>query len=312
MRVLVIHNPSSGPHTGDIEDFVRSAAQPGDEFVIRLTTSLDDIGPMTADAGSFDAVVASGGDGTVSSVAYAIRTTGTPMMAYPSGTANLFVNNLGVATEPSALARTLRCGRLAKLDLGELTYVDDAGRERVKGFQVMAGTGYDASIMKESEGLKSQFGQLSYYLSAFGIPNPTRAHFDMTLDGTAESFDGICVLVGQWGWVGPQFQLIPKSDPQDGLLDVAMVKTQNATSLIAPVIGSIFSGGQGVVDHNIEVRHVREMELRCDPPLPMQFDGEVIHGAKTPLRVRALPGALTTFVDELSPLYATASEQRAR
>ena len=84
-----------------------------------------------------------------------------------------------------------------------------------------------------------------------------------------------------------------------GLLDVAIIKKSSATQLIPTFLGSIL--GQGINDPAIEVHHVREVSVECDPPLPMQFDGEVIQDATTPFTMRILPGALCTFVDEVSP-----------
>lgn len=312
MKVLIIHNPVSGLGTGDIYEFIRQAAHPGDEFVTRITQDDSDMGVLARDAGAFDAVVASGGDGTVSQVAYAVRGSGTPLLAFPSGTANLLVNNLGNATEASALARTLRRGRVASIDLGEMSYRDKDGTSRRHGFLLMAGAGYDADIMRDSEEHKHQFGQLSYYMSALGNPRPTFSHLKMVIDGKPMESDGICVLVGNWGSVGPAFRLIPGSDPCDGLLDVAVVTVPQATRLIAPVIGSLFSGGQGVEDPDIEVYHVSSLELECEPALPMQFDGESLHGVRTPLSARVIPGGVLTLVDELSPLYANAEPRPER
>jgi diacylglycerol kinase (ATP) len=306
MRVLVVHNPSSGAQNSDIHEFVRSAMKPGDEFVLRQTASIEDVLPMTRDIADFDAIVASGGDGTISRVAYAIRESGKPLLAYPSGTANIFVVNLNNAEEPAAMASMLRTGRLASFDMGELAYRDSKGSEHRQGFLMMAGAGFDASIMKSSEDLKPMFGQMSYYLSALGNPHPTRASLHIKLDGEPLEAEGICVLVGGWGSVNPNFLLIPGTDPQDGLLDVAVVTTPHAVQLIPPVIGSIMKGGKGVIDPTVEVKHCRKIELSCDPQLPMQFDGEVIEDALTPFTIRILPGALTTFVDSLSPFYENA------
>lgn len=312
MKVLIIHNPVSGLGTGDVYEFIRQAAHPGDEFVMRITADGTDMGALARDAGAFDAVVASGGDGTVSQVAYALRGSGTPLLAFPSGTANLLVNNLGNATEASALARTLRTGRVARIDLGEMAYRDEKDTLKRQGFLLMAGAGYDAEIMRDSKEHKHQFGQLSYYMSALGNPRPTYSHFKMTLDGKPVEADGICVLVGNWGSVGPAFRLIPGSDPVDGLLDVAVVSLPHAARLIAPVIGSLFSGGKGVEDPDIEVYHVKSMELECSPALPMQFDGENLRGSHTTLSARIVPGGVLTLVDELSPLYERAEPRHSK
>lgn len=131
MRTLIIHNPASGPQVGDIFAFARMALRPDDELVIRETSPTGSIETLTADAASFDAVVASGGDGTVARVAYAMRESGTPILVFPSGTANLLSNNIGNVSEPAALAQTLHEGHTVSFDMGELSYVDAQGNPRL-------------------------------------------------------------------------------------------------------------------------------------------------------------------------------------
>lgn len=298
MRILVIHNPRSGPKGDDVYSFIRSALTPEDELVMRLVGDGHDVADLTSDAMAFDAVVASGGDGTVARVAYVVRDAGVPVLVFPSGTANLLANNIGNAQEPAALAATLRAGRTATFDMGELTYADAQGRTHSSGFLTMAGAGYDASIMRGSEDLKPLFGQLSYYLAALGNAQAKSSHFTLTLDGKVIEADGISVLVGVWGTIGPTMQIIEGSNPEDGLLDVAIVKAQSPIEALPAAISAALGQGAGTI---VETHHVREAIIACDPPLPMQFDGEVVQDATTPFTVRVLPGALTTFVDKLSP-----------
>ena len=299
MRILIIHNPFSGPKGDDIYSFVRSALRPGDELVMRLTSAEHSTAELTADAASFDAVVASGGDGTVARVSYAVRESGTPVLVFPSGTANLLANNIGNATEPAALAATLRAGRTVRLDMGEMSYADTAGVRHAEGFLTIAGAGYDASIMRGSQDLKPLFGQLSYYLAAIGSAQAKSSHFRLVLDGAPLEADGICVLVGIWGSVSPTMQIIEGADPADGLLDVAVVRAEHPIEVLPAAISAALGQGVGSA---VEVHRAREVTVECYPPMPMQFDGEAIEGATTPFTARVLPGALTTFVDKLSPL----------
>ena len=300
MRTLIIHNPASGHQGEDIFSFARSALRPSDEIVIRTTSESVDARDLLADAASFDAVVASGGDGTVARVAYAVRDTGVPVLVFPSGTANLLANNIGNAGEPAALAQTMRTGARVSLDMGEISYRDGHGVERSCGFLTMAGAGFDADIMRGSQPLKQTFGQFSYYLAALGSVNSPCSHLTMELDGQHVEADGICVLAGVWGAVDPGIELIPGSDPQDGLIDLVIVKAARPVQLLPVMLGAVF--GQGIDESCVEVHRVRQATISCDPPLPMQFDGEVIEGATTPFTVRVIPGGLTTFVDALSPL----------
>ena len=73
MKLLIINNLASGYREGSIYDFMRSFALDGDEVCVRSTNGSSQIAPMLSDAADFDAVVASGGDGTVATVAYHLR-----------------------------------------------------------------------------------------------------------------------------------------------------------------------------------------------------------------------------------------------
>tara|TARA_R110002110_G_scaffold293682_1_gene507708 strand:- start:244 stop:1038 length:795 start_codon:yes stop_codon:yes gene_type:complete len=67
-----------------------------------------------------DRVLALGGDGTASSVAYFCVEQGWPMALLPAGTANDFARGLGIATDPDQACRLLNSGRLQTLDVGRL------------------------------------------------------------------------------------------------------------------------------------------------------------------------------------------------
>ena len=77
MRTLVVNNTKAGAADGAIFDFIRLISDEDTEVVVRnLGPSLTTSQALT-DAADFDLVVASGGDGTLASVSYELRNTGT-------------------------------------------------------------------------------------------------------------------------------------------------------------------------------------------------------------------------------------------
>ena len=103
MRCLIIHNPASGPRSDEIFDLARALSQAGDEVTMRFIGDGMEPEDAAADVREFDRVVVSGGDGTVSNVLDHIRDSHVPTLVFPSGTANLFFNNIGNAPEPAAV-----------------------------------------------------------------------------------------------------------------------------------------------------------------------------------------------------------------
>lgn len=70
-------------------------------------------------AGTVDAVVAAGGDGTVNAVATGLVNTGVPLGVIPLGTRNHFAKDIGIPDMASAIA-VIAEGRTKAIDIGEV------------------------------------------------------------------------------------------------------------------------------------------------------------------------------------------------
>ena len=104
-RYLVVFNPKSGQGDSGLNEFVDDLRDSGSEVVERELHPDQPMAQHIEDLQSFNAVVAAGGDGTVSSLAYAARGQNVPILAYPAGTANLIAQNLDLPRDPAALAQ---------------------------------------------------------------------------------------------------------------------------------------------------------------------------------------------------------------
>jgi diacylglycerol kinase family enzyme len=67
-----------------------------------------------------DAVVAAGGDGTISAVAGVLAGGGMPLGVLPRGTLNHFARDLGIPQELGAAAQVIATGRVRRIDVGEV------------------------------------------------------------------------------------------------------------------------------------------------------------------------------------------------
>ncbi|MBI5813526.1 MAG: NAD(+)/NADH kinase, partial [Meiothermus silvanus] len=255
---------------------------------LRPGTSLEE---LLRDASSFAAVVAAGGDGTVSAVAHSLAETQIPVLAYPAGTANLIALNLGLPSDPAELAEVLLAGRTQPTDLAELRYTDASGGSASTGFTVAAGTGFDAKMIADSEALKPRFGVGGYVLSALANANPTVARFRLELDGRPYLTEGIGVLVANFAKLQLGLELAPGANAQDGLLEVVILKTRSAAGLV-PVLLRQLAEKVGLaasqVSDRLEIHSVKRVRLESDPPLPVQFDGESVDGSP-PLEAWVVP-----------------------
>lgn len=303
MRCLIIHNPASGFGSDEIYAFAHALAQGGDEVVFRFIGAGMEPEDAVADVKSFDRVVVSGGDGTISNCLDALRNCGVPILVFPSGTANLFFNNIGNAPEPVALAKACRAGRTATVDMGELYWQDAQGNRQRHGFIIIAGSGFDADIMKTAAPRKNDIGEIAYFLSALENPNPTVAHFIIEHDGQVDEFDGINCMVANTALIQNGINLFPDCSMTDGLIDIAVIEPVKTVELLPTVIAGVFDPmGKNLGRPQFKIIQAREAKISCTPSLSMEFDGELIQNNSGVFDARVLPQCLDLIIDDFSNL----------
>lgn len=294
MRLLIVNNLASGLGEGGIYDFIRVFARDGDDIELRCTSGERRIEDMLERAEEFDAVVASGGDGTLSAVAYGLRDTGLPILPFPAGTANLTAENLGLPTEVHALANLLRNGTALDFDLGEL----EIDGRRI-GFTMIAGMGFDAAIMRDAASMKSWLGSWSYYQAAINNAFHPAQHFVLTLDGQTVEFKGLGLLGMNFATLQGGIAIAHENRPRDGFLDIALLNTGSPFGLL-PALGAAMLDSDGAFPDRpdaLQFYRGRELTVTADKPMDVQYDGDVIGSAET-ITLRILPGATRYYVPE--------------
>ena len=303
MRYLIIHNLSSGPCSNEIMDFIHALGDFGDEIVLRYLGDSAEPEQITKDANSFDRIVVSGGDGTVSNVICQLKGCDVPILIFPSGTANLLFNNIGNSSEPASLAKACQAGKYASVDLGELMWQDESGENQSHTFSIIAGSGFDATIMKKAENLKSDFGELAYFIAALGTPSPTVTHFTIEHDGVVDECDGIGILAANTSRIQGDISIIPGSSMVDGVLDIAIVAPIKTVRLLPTVIAGILDPeGHSLGRPQMKIFKTTEAKITCEPALDIQYDGEVISHPNNTFCVRADKNCIKVIVDDFAQL----------
>ena len=303
MRHLIVHNTASGPQSDEIFAFARALARTGDEICMRFIGPGMEAREAVADVRDFDRVVVSGGDGTVSNVLDCLRDTHIPVLIFPSGTANLFFNNIGNAPEAAALASACRRGRTASVDMGELFWKDEAGGIRRHGFIIIAGSGFDAAIMEKAAPSKGEIGEIAYALAALATPEPPVAHFTIEHDGLIDEFDGIGCMVGNTAVIQNDINLFPDCRMDDGLIDITVIEPAKTVELLPTLLAGVLDpAGKGLGRPQFKMLQAKEARITCTPSLGMQFDGELIPNNSGVFGARVLPGCLDVIVDDFSKL----------
>lgn len=309
MDVLVIRNLRAGSGDAGFYEFVHELGNHGAEVTMRFLHAGSDMAHLLRDAPSFDRVVSAGGDGTASAVAYALRGTGIPVLAYPAGTANLLARNLRLPAEPSLLAEALVDGRTVAIDLGELSVSDaNTGGEPIFGFVVAAGAGFDARIMEAAEPLKPALGEGAYILAALQNLNLPVSRFTLELEDTVVRTEGIAVLVMNLARIQFDIAVTHGSDARDGLFEVVVLNTSHPARLLPAIWAALLDRLQPHPERpGLEVYTASSVRVTADPPLPVEYDGDVVTGGSTPLVARVLPKAGTFIISEEDPFPHDAS-----
>ncbi|SMB83923.1 diacylglycerol/lipid kinase family protein [Deinococcus hopiensis] len=288
-RVLLVFNPRSGQGESTLPGFVSLVRQAGAEVTERELVKDTPMSEYVANLENFDLLIGAGGDGTVSSLAYAARYKDVPMLAYPAGTANLIAKNLDLPNDPAELAAVLAGGHTVRVDLGEIEV-----RGEKRGFAMLAGAGADAAMIRDSEDLKEKYGELAYVISAMRQINPKKTTFHLVIDGEERTFEGIGVMAANFGMANYRLPITSDISPSDGKFTVVLIKAGNILRLVPNIIDSVrgkLGLGDPMFSGNLETLEAKSVTVDADEPFPLQFDGE-LHVETTPFTANILPGAI--------------------
>ena len=294
LELLVINNLASGFQDGLVYDYLRQVAADGDRIEMRCTDGTTPIESLLDDAGSFDAVVAAGGDGTIATVAYRLADTGIPILPFPAGTGNLLATNLDEPLEPHALALITRQMRTLDFDLGQIRCGGGTF-----GFCIMAGAGYDATIMHDAQPAKRTLGPFAYFQAALANAAPQVSRIELDIDGRTVRSEGLGVLLVNFPRIQFEIPLTHGTDARDGALEVAVLKAENAFGLIPALVAGIMDrdGEHPGRSDSVDIYRGCEVQVRADPPFQIQYDGET-PGCATPFTAAVLPRAARFIVSE--------------
>src|SRR5688572_9538807 len=118
MRVAVLINANVADRSPEIGRSLTAAGVTA-EVVVCEPARLTETARRLAD-GRYAAIVAAGGDGTVSAVAAGLAGTGTPLAVMPLGTLNHFARDLGMSKDLDECARAIARGETMPIDVGEV------------------------------------------------------------------------------------------------------------------------------------------------------------------------------------------------
>lgn len=249
-----------------------------------------------------DLLAVSGGDGTVIEVMSALVGKNIPIAVFPAGTGNLLSVNLGMPKEVPDAVHAALFGDKRWLDLARI--VPEDGRGEPKYFAIVAGAGYDAKVIQDADReAKNRLGMFAYLWAALRnlrrLPVLVRIRIDDSprmLRRRAKS-----VMVANMGRLQGGVDMVPHSWPDDGLLEVAILKAETLGDWLR-LAWNALRHRLGEDRHLIEYIKARKVEVNLSFPQPMQFDGEEAETPRKRFVVEVVPRAVEVMVPKESPV----------
>ncbi|MCC7164545.1 MAG: diacylglycerol kinase family lipid kinase [Anaerolineae bacterium] len=296
MRVVIIHNPTSGMHNTHAAIDAATAAFRGVgwETSTQETTAGGDATRLAREAAAqgVEVVMAMGGDGTLNEVANGVLGTQTAIGILPLGTANVWALEMGLPLDNIARAAELQArGTPQRIDVG----VAQGKGFGPRAFLLSCGAGLDAHVIQQVESdrdNKRRFGKAFFLAVGFREALQYRGRkVSVKVDGVTYRRRVLLALTSNTQLYGAMVRLPPTARINDGLLDVTLLHGDNALNALWHFVrlGAGFFARQPDIEHY----RARNVEIRGDT-LQVHVDAEPV-GA-TPVRIHIKPGALRVLV----------------
>jgi diacylglycerol kinase (ATP) len=298
-RVLIVTNPHAGSRsrTKLIDRLVSGLETDG--FMVQVITNLAELAAIANSpvVEGIRAVIAAGGDGTVSAVVN--RTPAEiPVAVLPLGTENLLAKYLGIRQDVEQIRHLLARGATVQLD---------AGRAGQRIFLLMAGCGFDADVVRRLHQERSgHIHHLSYVKPILdSIRSYEYPELRVYCEPMAENAPGSQQLGDQpyisarWVFVinlpryAAGLQIVPDAVATDGLLDVCTFKDGSLFSGLRYLAGILLGQHRSWDDCITQKTHKLRIESVGD--VPLQLDGDP--AGMLPVEIESLPGRVKLIVE---------------
>lgn len=293
MKYLFIVNPVAGRGDGkekwiDAEKIVKRM---GLEYEVAFTQAPGNGVFLAKDgvARGFDTLVAVGGDGTINEVVRGIIESGTKGVTnlgiIPCGTGNDLVRALHIPMDIEQAVAILHKAHVKRIDLG-----------RVNGdhFLNVVGIGFDAAVAYEiNANIKKLKGTAAYIYGVFKVLMLYRSpQMVIKIDDEVLKGKYFLVAIGNGRYYGGGMQICPTAEPDDGLLEICVVKEVPALEVVR-MLPSIFKGNH-IRHRAVKIYRGKSVSVESQEIVQVQADGEL--KGKLPMDFAIEPGAFSVLV----------------
>jgi YegS/Rv2252/BmrU family lipid kinase len=222
-----------------------------------------------------DAVFVAGGDGSVGPVAGVLAGTQTAMGVLPTGTANVFAQELGLPRMDWAhwFAVEDAAGKLAR---GQVRLVD-LGMCNNRPFLLWAGVGLDGKVVNSIEPRdrwEKTFGVLNYAILTLWTSLDWTG-LELRVTSGERTWEGrylVAVASNIRSYAGGLMELAPSAKVDDGQLDFWLITGGSMVDAVVRVVQVLL--GMHVEHPGVVHFQASEATFECAYPLPVHLDGE--------------------------------------
>lgn len=287
MNVGLVVNPIAGNRTLRLQQRAVDLLKEKVSLTHFATQKKGDAFAFAKENTNFDIMVVAGGDGTMNEVVngvllshdYLAGREVPPIALIPFGTSNVLARELGIPRKIDEAVYRALTGVPKKISLGRIN-----GRY----FSLMAGIGFDGeTVFGVKERIKKISGKGAYVLS--GIQALIRYSPSLIQVATArETFSGFTLVVGKAHCYGGDFQVTPKADISEPLLDVCLLKSRTKKKLLRFISGVITKRHLDLDD--VVYRRVSKVEVTSRDTVHIQIDGD--YGGTLPATIDVVKNAV--------------------
>ena len=305
MRVIALLNRDSGTAakaaTPPERQVAEALAAAGIDADVRCVAGdqLDDEA-KAASAAQVDAVIAGGGDGTISTVAAALVGSDTPLGVLPLGTLNHFAKDLGIPLDLAAAAQVIAANNPRPIDLAR---VND------QIFINNSSLGVYARAIVDRDGARSRWGLSKWPAMTLAVLKTLRRapmiSVRLDAEGTVEQLKSPLIFIGNNRYRLNLLNVGARDRLDEGVLSLYFARVKSRWGMLK----LLFNGALGRLqqDRDFETLYPREvwMETRRTR-LHVAADGEVLR-MNAPLHYEILPQSLNVLLPPLAPGSARGS-----
>lgn len=238
-NVKFIYNPKAGenPISGYLDDIVKLYQEAGYTIIpYRLDFKAGHSDVVSGLDDSYHHILVAGGDGSLNYVINELQKAGIdiPVAIIPAGTANDFAKMIGMPNDPVKAARLILDGKTSPVDLGR---IGDSY------FINVFACGIFTEVSQRTPTIwKNTFGRIAYFFSSLSeVPKMRKLHMKITSDGG--NYEGNCLLFLVFnGRTAGQMRMATKSEMDDGLLDVLILKGERTLFAFAHALTHLALG----------------------------------------------------------------------